>query len=61
LTIAWRSPRLADLGDRVLLGTDLPNVPYAYAHQLETLAGMGLGDDWLRAVCHDNAARLFDL
>jgi hypothetical protein len=55
------TPRLADLGDRVLLGTDFPNVPYAYAHQLEALAGMGLGDDWLRAVCHDNAARLFDL
>ena len=52
-------PRLADLGDRVLFGTDFPNTPYAYAHQLEALARLGLGDGWLRAVCHDNAARLF--
>lgn len=54
-------PRLADLGDRILLGTDFPNVPYSYAHQLAVLARLGLGDDWLRAVCHDNAARLFGL
>jgi predicted TIM-barrel fold metal-dependent hydrolase len=52
-------PKLADLGDRVLFGTDFPNTPYAYAHQLEALARLGLGDGWLRAVCHDNAARLF--
>ncbi|MET9305590.1 amidohydrolase family protein [Streptomyces cellulosae] len=54
-------PRLAALGDRVLLGTDFPNIPYRYAHQLDVLADLGLGDDWLRAVCHDNAARLFGL
>ncbi len=55
------TPRLADLGDRVLLGTDFPNIPYAYAHQLEALTRLDLGDDWLRGVCHDNAARLFGL
>ncbi|MFJ7207750.1 amidohydrolase family protein [Streptomyces sp. NPDC098789] len=53
--------RLAALGDRILLGTDFPNIPYPYEHQLAALEGLGLGDDWLRAVCHDNAARLFDL
>jgi hypothetical protein len=53
------TPRLADLGDRVLLGTDFPNIPYAYAEQLTALTRLELGDDWLRAVCHDNAARLF--
>ncbi|NLU66768.1 amidohydrolase family protein [Streptomyces sp. HNM0574] len=54
-------PRLAALGDRVLLGTDFPNIPYSYAHQLETLEHTGLGTPWLRAVCHDNGARLFGL
>jgi uncharacterized protein len=54
-------PRLADLGDRVLLGTDFPNIPYPYLRQLEALAGLGLGADWLRAVCHDNAVRLLGL
>ncbi|MFD3309937.1 amidohydrolase family protein [Streptomyces sp. NPDC058694] len=54
-------PRLADLGDRILLGTDFPNIPYPYVHQLRALEGLGLGDEWLRAVCHDNGARLFGL
>ena len=51
-------PRLAELQDRIVLGSDFPNTPYPYAHQLEALVRLGLGDDWLRAVLHDNAARL---
>jgi hypothetical protein len=51
--------RLRDLGDRVLLGTDFPNIPYAYAHQLESLERLGLGGDWLRAVCWENGVELF--
>ncbi|MFF9815839.1 amidohydrolase family protein [Streptomyces sp. NPDC014006] len=54
-------PRLAALGDRVLLGSDFPNIPYSYAHQLRALERLDLGRDWLRAVCHDNAAALFGL
>ncbi|MFD5747986.1 amidohydrolase family protein [Streptomyces sp. NPDC127033] len=53
--------RLADLGDRILLGTDFPNLPYPYVHQLEALERLGLGEGWLRAVCHGNGARLFGL
>jgi uncharacterized protein len=52
-------PRLRDLGDRVLLGTDFPNIPYSYADALEALERPGLGAGWLRAVCYDNAAGLF--
>jgi hypothetical protein len=51
-------PELADLQDRVVLGTDFPNTPYPYAHQLASLARLGLGAPWLRAVLHDNGARL---
>jgi hypothetical protein len=53
-------PRLRDLGlaGRVLLGSDFPNIPYPYAHQLEALARLDLGDAWLRAVCWHNAAEL---
>ncbi|GAA3209122.1 amidohydrolase family protein [Actinocorallia longicatena] len=54
-------PRLVALGDRILHGSDFPNIPYAYLHTLEALARLDLGDDWLRAVCHGNAARLFGL
>ncbi|MFD3678533.1 amidohydrolase family protein [Streptomyces sp. NPDC058613] len=53
--------RLADLGDRILLGTDFPNIPYPYDGQLLALERLGLGDAWLRAVCHDNGVRLFGL
>jgi uncharacterized protein len=53
--------RLEALGDRVLLGTDYPNIPYAYADALEALERAGLSSAWLRAVCHDNAATLFSL
>jgi len=53
--------RLGDLGDRILLGSDFPNIPYPYVHQLHSLERLGLGEDWLRAVCHDNGARLFGL
>jgi predicted TIM-barrel fold metal-dependent hydrolase len=52
------APRLAQLRDKVLLGTDFPNIPHDYAHQLEVLDRLGLGDDWLRAVCWLNPARL---
>jgi hypothetical protein len=53
--------RLAHLGDRVLLGTDFPNIPHDYGHALQALEQTGLGEAWLRAVCRDNATRLFSL
>jgi uncharacterized protein len=54
-------PRLRALGlaGKVLLGSDFPNIPHAYASQLAALAGLGLGEPWLRAVCWDNATRMF--
>ncbi|MGE5288860.1 MAG: amidohydrolase family protein [Micromonosporaceae bacterium] len=58
---AAQLPRLAALGDRILLGSDFPNIPYPYMCQLRALARLGLGTEWLRAVCHDNAARLLNL
>ena len=60
---AGRRAQLRDLGlaGKVLLGSDFPNIPYPYAHQLAALARTGLGDDWLRAVCWRSAADLFDL
>lgn len=51
-------PRLAAAADRVLLGSDFPNIPYPYAHQIEALIRLDLGADWLRAVLHDNGSRL---
>ncbi|WP_228456726.1 amidohydrolase family protein [Streptomyces durbertensis] len=54
-------PRLRAMGDRILFGSDFPNIPYPYLHALQALTRLDLGDDWLRAVCHHNAAELFRL
>lgn len=55
-------PRLRDLGDRVLFGSDFPNIPYRYTHAMKVLTELpGTDDDWLRGVFHRNAADLFGL
>jgi len=54
-------PRLAALRDKVLLGSDFPSIPYAYAHQLQALHRLDLGEEWLRAVLWHNGARLFTI
>ena len=54
-------PRLAALRDKVVLGSDFPNIPYAYAHQIEALDRWELGHDWLRAVLWQNGNRLMGL
>ncbi|WP_280269843.1 amidohydrolase family protein [Nocardia wallacei] len=53
--------RLLDFGDRILFGSDFPNIPYPYSHALHAVERLDLGDDWLRNVCYRNAARLFDI
>jgi predicted TIM-barrel fold metal-dependent hydrolase len=55
--------RLAAVADRVALGTDFPNIPYAYHHQLAAIASWAAADDrlgvpFLRSVLHDVPARL---
>ncbi len=57
-------PRLAGLGDKILYGSDFPNLPYDYTHQYDGLARLlerapGLDEAWLRKVCWENAAGLF--
>jgi predicted TIM-barrel fold metal-dependent hydrolase len=54
--------RLGELGDRILFGSDFPNIPYPYAEAIEVLAAIdGVHDDWLRAVLYRNGAELFGL
>ncbi|GAA2811102.1 amidohydrolase family protein [Saccharopolyspora taberi] len=55
--------RLADIGDRIVLGTDFPNIPYPYAEQLAAIVGWANADDrlgalFLRAVLHDTPGKL---
>lgn len=58
--------RIADCADRVVLGSDFPNIPYPYAEQLAAIAEWAradqrLGPAFLRAVVHDTPARLLGL
>ncbi|MGX7697208.1 amidohydrolase family protein [Gordonia polyisoprenivorans] len=52
-------PRLADLGPKILFGSDFPNIPYAYTHALDAIIRLDLGDDWVRGVLYRNAAEFF--
>jgi uncharacterized protein len=55
--------RLVAVADRVVLGTDFPNIPYCYAEQLRAIAGWAaaderLGTPFLRSVLNDAPTRL---
>jgi hypothetical protein len=54
--------RLVECADRMVLGTDFPNIPYSYATQLKAIAGWAedprLGEPFLRSVLHDTPAKL---
>lgn len=52
-------PRLRDLQDRILFGSDFPNIPYTYFDALHAVARLDLGDDWTRDICYRNGAALF--
>jgi predicted TIM-barrel fold metal-dependent hydrolase len=52
------APRLAALEQKVVFGADFPNIPYDYAHQIDVLTRLDLGDDWMRSVLWHNPARL---
>ncbi|HEY4419016.1 MAG TPA: amidohydrolase family protein [Pseudonocardia sp.] len=58
--------RLSEVTDRVVFGSDFPNIPYAYAEQVQAVAGWAAADDrlgpaFLRSVLHDTPGRLLAL
>jgi uncharacterized protein len=53
-------PRLRQLGERILFGSDFPNIPYGYVDAIRSLTRLpGIDDAWLRRVFYENAAALF--
>jgi predicted TIM-barrel fold metal-dependent hydrolase len=50
--------RLRVLQERICFGSDFPNIPHTFAHQVEALMRLEMGDDWMRDVLWHNAARL---
>ena len=50
---------LRELADKVLFGSDYPNIPYQYSHAVESIIRLGLGDQWSQKVLYSNAFNLF--
>jgi len=54
--------RLLGAGERILFGSDFPNIPYTYTHALQAITELdGVDDDWVRNVLFRNAEELFGL
>lgn len=47
--------------ERILYGSDFPNIPYAWDRELRWLATSGLEPDALEWILHKSAAQLFDI
>ena len=55
-------PVLDDLpSNRVMYGTDFPNIPYAWDRELKRLCGLGLPDDSLELILGQNALDFFSV
>ena len=55
----------ADLGDyrsdRMMYGSDFPNIPYAWDRELKALKGQNISRDALEKITHKNAMEFFNL
>lgn len=49
------------LQDKVILGSDFPNIPYPYSVQIDAIRELGLGAEVERKILHDNGARVLGL
>lgn len=53
--------QIATVADRIVLGTDFPNIPYPYAHQLQVINRWGLGREALADLLWHTPRRLVGL
>ncbi|MBI4411913.1 MAG: amidohydrolase family protein, partial [Deltaproteobacteria bacterium] len=61
LPVEVKPSRLAENSDRLLFGTDFPNIPYEWKREKENLLAMGLGKEIEEKIFYRNAARLLDI
>lgn len=52
---------LLELSDRLLFGSDYPNIPYTYDDCIQSILALDLGEEFNRAVFFENARRLLGL
>jgi len=53
-----QSQELEPYADKILFGSDWPNVPHDYSSEPDALKSSGFSDRALRLIMHENAARL---
>lgn len=53
--------RLLPFIDRIMFGSDFPNIPYAYRESVDGLIRYGFQGETLKKIMRDNAKRLFEL
>ncbi len=47
--------------DRILFGSDFPNIPYEYSYQIDAIKRLNLGESVETKIFNDNAVKLLDL
>lgn len=58
---AWLVDKLGGLAGQIVFGSDFPTIPRPVSTQLAAIDGLGLGDEWLRAVLWRNGVRLLGI
>jgi predicted TIM-barrel fold metal-dependent hydrolase len=55
-------PKLADMrSDRIIYGTDFPNLPYAWDREIKRLVGLNLDEDRLERILGRNAMEFYQI
>jgi predicted TIM-barrel fold metal-dependent hydrolase len=54
-------PHLKICADRIMYGSDFPNIPFAWDRELRRLQAAGLSDGALERILHNNVAEFFNL
>ena len=55
-------PKLAEMrADRIIFGTDFPNLPYAWDREIRRLVRMNLDDDRLERILGRNAVEFYNI
>lgn len=52
---------LLDIQDKIMFGSDFPNVPYPYEDAIESIERLPVDDEVKEKIFHENATRLYDL
>lgn len=65
ITDYFQFPEKIDLGryrpDRLMYGSDFPNIPYAWDRELKVLARAGISRDSMEKICSGNAAAFYNI